>query len=281
MASYIVNDEDVKNFLKLPSMNDQEGIGFAYATDETVLKRLIPQPLKLIAPIVCGYVVHMGKPTFSRPYLEQSMFALVSYKDKMMGAYPLNLLLDGPGAESAVIAGREGAGIPKKIADKIELYRNDNSATAKVIRHGKVLLDVSWQKGALNDPSIMQQFAGQLSLGKEAEMNSFFYTYDLTQHEDGANTFDNVELVTTQLRSLADQVEPGNLSIKLGETDDDPFSELKVLKPLGATWFHLEKSTMFNTIKLEKADAEAVIPKLLTARYDRCFFNPKAVDYTI
>ncbi|AVK61566.1 acetoacetate decarboxylase [Lactobacillus sp. CBA3605] len=281
MASFIASNDDMKNFLNLPSMNDQAGIGFAYATDETLLKKLIPAPLKLLAPVVCGYVVHMGKPTFSAPYLEQSLFALVSYKDKMMGAYPISLLLHGPGAESGVIAGREGAGIPKKLADAIELRRNDNSATATVKRHGKTLLDVSWTAGELNDPSIMQQFAGQLALGKEAEMNSFFYTYDLDQHPDGSNHFTNVELVATQLRSLADQVEPGNLTITMNSTDDDPFGELKVLKPLGAAWFHFDTSVMFNTLKLETVDADVTMPKLLTSRYDRTFFNPKATTYTI
>ncbi|MCG0731483.1 putative acetoacetate decarboxylase (putative) [Lactiplantibacillus plantarum] len=281
MASFIASDQDVKNFLTAPSMNDQEGIGFAYATDEAVLKALIPAPLKLMAPVVCGYVVHMGKPTFSAPYLEESLFALVSYKDKMMGAYPINLLLHGPGAESGVIAGREGAGIPKKLADAIELRRNGNSATATVERHGKTLLNVSWTAGELNDPSIMKQFAGQLALGKKAEMNSFFYKYDIDQHEDGTNHFSNVQLVATQLRSLADQVEPGNLSIQLESTDDDPFGELKVLKPLGAAWFHFDTSVMFNTLKLDEVDAATTMPKLLTGRYDRSFFNPKAATYII
>lgn len=281
MASYIVNDNDVKNFLNKPSMNDQEGIGFAYATDEATLAKLIPAPLKLMAPVVCGYVVHMGKPTFGGPYLEQSLFALVSYKDKMMGAYPITLLLHGPGAESGVIAGREGAGIPKKLADSIELRRLDNSANATVTRHGKTLMNVSWDAGELNDPSIMKQFAGQLALGKEAEMNSFFYKYDIDQHEDGTNHFENVQLVATQLRSLADQVEPGKLSIEMNSTEDDPFSELKVLKPLGAAWFHFDTSVMFNTLKLDKVDAATTVPKLLTGRYDRSFFNPKSTTYTI
>jgi len=281
MASYIVNDNDVKNFLNKPSMNDQEGIGFAYATDEATLAKLIPAPLKLMAPVVCGYVVHMGKPTFGGPYLEQSLFALVSYKDKMMGAYPINLLLHGPGAENGVIAGREGAGIPKKLADAIELRRNDNSATATVARHGKTLLNVKWEAGELTDPSIMQQFAGQLALGKEAEMNSFFYKYGIDQHEDGTNHFTNVQLIASQLRSLTDQVEPGKLSIELNSTDDDPFGELKVLKPLGAAWFHMDTSVMYNTLKLDEVDAETTMPKLLTGRYDRGFFNPKATTFII
>lgn len=155
------------------------------------------------------------------------------------------------------------------------------SRPATVDRHGKTLLKVSWEAGELNDPSIMQQFAGQLALGKEAEMNSFFYTYDLDQHEDGSNHFTNVELVATQLRSLCDKVEPGKLSIEVASTDDDPFGELPVLKPLGAAWFHFDTSVMYNTLKLESVAAEATMPKLLTGRYDRCFFNPSATNYKI
>ncbi|WP_338210617.1 acetoacetate decarboxylase family protein [Lactiplantibacillus paraxiangfangensis] len=281
MMAFVVSNDDVKNFLKSPSMNDQEGIGFAYATDPAMLASLIPAPLKLVAPVVCGYVVHMGKPTFGGPYLEQSLFALVSYKDKMMGAYPLTLLLHGPGAESGVIAGREGAGIPKKLADAIELRRTDDGAYATVDRHGKTLMKVSWDAGELNDPSIMKQFAGQLALGKEAEMNSFFYKYDIDQHDDGTNHFENVQLVATQLRSLCDQVEPGHLDIEMHSTPDDPLGELKVLKPLGAAWFHMDTSVMFNTLKLDTVDADVTMPKLLTGRYDRGFFNQKDTTYII
>jgi acetoacetate decarboxylase len=281
MASFVASEEDVKNFLKSPSMNDQEGIGFAYATDEAILKKLIPAPLQLMAPVVCGYVVHMGKPTFGAPYLEQSLFALVSYQGKMMGAYPLELLLHGPGAEAGLTAGREGAGIPKKLADNIELRRNDNSASAVVDRHGKRLLDLSWIAGELNDPSIMKQFAGQLALNKEAEMSSFFFNYDLDQHEDGTNHFTNVELVSTQMRNLADRVEPGSLAIKVDSTDDDPFGELPVLKPLGAAWFHFATSTMYNTLKLESVDADKMAPYLITGHYDRGVINPAATTYMI
>lgn len=64
MASFLVSDDDVKNFLTLPRMDDQEGLLFSYAAPEKVLKKLLPKPLKLVAPVVCGYVVQMGKPSF-------------------------------------------------------------------------------------------------------------------------------------------------------------------------------------------------------------------------
>ncbi|MCI1986141.1 MAG: acetoacetate decarboxylase family protein [Lactobacillus sp.] len=281
MASYKVSEENVKDFLNLPSMNDQGGISFAYATDPAKLASLIPAPLKLVAPIVVGYVVYMGKPTFGAPYLEQTLYALVSYKDKMMGAYPFELLLSGPGAEAGLVAGREGAGIPKKLADDIQLRRTGNQAHAEVVRHGKTLLSLDWEAGEINDPSFMEQFAAMLPLNQEVQTNSFFFNYDLQQDDAGANHFTNVELVATQMKSFTDSLEPGKLSLKLDSTEDDPLGELPVLKPLGAAWYHFKTSTMFKTLNLEAAAADATAPYLITGRFDRGVFDPAATSYSL
>lgn len=281
MSSYVVAQKDVEKFLSLPSMNDQEGISFAYATDPDALAKLIPAPLKLVAPIICGYVVHMGRPSFGAPYLEQTLFALVSYKDKLVGSYPLTLLLHGPGAEAGLVAGREGASIPKKLADRITLRRNDQTATATVARHGKTLLTVAWEAGDVNDPEILKTFGSQFALNQESIMNSFFFDYQLVQDEQGANHFSNVALLATQMKSLADRVEPGKLTIKLDSTEDDPFGELPVLKPLGAMWYHFATSTMFKTLRFEEVNANKTAPYLITGRYDRSMMNPFATTYTI
>lgn len=281
MSSFKVSDQNVKDFLNLPSMNDQAGISFAYATDPEKLASLIPAPLKLVAPIVVGYVVHMGKPSFGAPYLEQTLYALVSYDGKMMGAYPFELLLHGPGAETGLVAGREGACIPKKLADDITLRRTGDHAEASVIRHGKELLHVEFDKGAINEPSFMEQFASMLPLNQEVQTNSFFFNYNLKQDKAGANHFENVELVATQMKSYTDQLEAGKLSITLDSTEDDPLGELPVLKPLGAAWYHFNTSTMFNTLHLTPVDAAATAPYLITGRYDRGIYDPSVTSYHI
>ncbi|WP_461215130.1 acetoacetate decarboxylase family protein [Lacticaseibacillus sp. GG6-2] len=280
MASYKASATDVKNFLNLPSMNDQGGLAFAYATDPAKLAALVPAPLKVVAPIVVGYVVHMGKPTFGAPYLEQTLYAMVSYKDKMVGAYPFELLLSGPGAEAGLVAGREGAGIPKKLADHIELQRTGDHAHACVVRHGKTLLDLDWDAGEINDPSFLKQFASMMPLNQEVQTNSFFFNYDLQQDDQGANHFTNVELVATQMKSFTDDLKPGKLSLKLDSTEDDPLGELPVLKPLGAGWYHFKTSTMFKTLNLEAVSAEATAPYLITGRYDHGVCDPAATSYS-
>lgn len=156
MVSFIVSDQDVKNFLIVLSMNDQEGIGFVYVIDEVVFKVLILVLLKLMVLVVCGYVVYMGKLIFSVLYFEESLFVLVSYKDKMMGVYLINFLFYGFGVESGVIVGWEGVGIFKKLVDDIELCWNDNSVIVMVECYGKILLNVLWMVGELNDLLIMK-----------------------------------------------------------------------------------------------------------------------------
>ena len=56
MTSYLVNKEDVVNFLDNPNMKNQDGYMFAYVTSPEVLARLVPKPLTPIAPVIAGYI---------------------------------------------------------------------------------------------------------------------------------------------------------------------------------------------------------------------------------
>lgn len=269
MSNFKVSQEAVDSFLDNPSMNDQTGITFAYATDPAALAALIPAPLKLAAPVVVGYVAEMGAPTFGPKYMEQTLYALVSYDGKMAGAYPFQLLLSGEGAEAGLVAGRDGAGIPKKLADDITLERTDKEARATVTRHGVKLLDLTWTAGEINEPSFMAQFAGMMKPGEPNETVSFFFNYALNQTPDGKNHFTDVELLGTQMTSVADVMEPGKINLTLQSSEDDPLASLPVLKPLGGAWYHFATSTMHNTLHLAKVDAAATAPFLIAGRYDR------------
>lgn len=273
MDNFVVSQDAVKNFLNNPSMNDQTGITFAYATDPAALSAMIPAPLKLVAPIVVGYVAKMGKPTFGPEYMEQTLYAMVSYDGKMVGAYPFQLLLSGDGAEAGLTVGRDGAGIPKKLADDITLNRDGETASATVTRHGVKLLDLKWQAGAINEPSFMAQFAGMMKPGEPNETMSFFLNYALDQTPDGANHFTDVELLGTQMTSVADAMEPGSIDLKLASSPDDPLASLPVLKPLGGAWYHFATSTMHNTMHLAKVDAATAAPYLIAGRYDRATYE--------
>jgi acetoacetate decarboxylase len=274
MASYLSSAADIKKFLNNPDMQEQNGVMFAYATDPKILAKLVPAPLEVVAPVVAGYVTYMGKPTFAKPYYEAVFYAMVKF-GKIVGAYPFSLLLSGEGAEEAMIAGRDGAGMPKKLADKIVFDQDEKKIHAEIIRHGVKLLDLNWQAGQPNDAAVAQKIMGAAAgkPGEPAETASFFINYGLNQNEDGSNSFVNTELVATLMRATTTKFVPGSLDLTLTSSADDPLGELAVVKPIGAAWYQVKSSVMYKTLHLQKLDPEQAAPYLITGNYDRTALN--------
>jgi acetoacetate decarboxylase len=274
MASYLSSAADVKNFLNNPNMQEQNGVMFAYATDPKILAKLVPAPLEVVAPVVAGYVTYMGKPTFAKPYYEAVLYAMVKF-GKIVGAYPFSLLLSGEGAEEAMIAGRDGAGMPKKLADKIVFEQDEKATHAEIVRHGVKLLDLNWKAGMPNDAAAAQKIMGAAAgkPGEPAETASFFINYDLNQNEDGSNSFVNTELVATLSKAITTKMVPGSLELQLASSADDPFGELVVAKPIGAAWYQVKSSIMHKTLHLQKLDPAKAAPYLITGNYDRAMLN--------
>lgn len=281
MTSYLANQEDIDNLLSMPNMRDQSGIMFSYVTDPNVLAKIVPKPLKVISPIIAGYITHIGKPTFAKPYNEAVLYAMVNHGG-VSGAYPFTLLLSGPGAEEAMIAGREGASMPKKLADKITITKSDSGAHASVIRHNVKLIDVSFTPGKPNDPEIAKQIMSAVGgeIGKPTETASLFINYDLKPKDDGSNEFSNTELISVLNTGVYSNIIPGSLEIKLNSSVDDPVGELKVVKPVAAAWYQMDYSKMHKTIKLADLNAQEVAPFLFTGNYDRSFIEADDTDLT-
>lgn len=272
MNSFVANDEEIRNFLYRPNMKKQDGIMFAYVTSAEKLAELVPKPLKVVAPVIMGYVTHMGDPTFAAPYDEAVLYAFVSYQDKIMGAYPFVLYLSGEGAEEAMIAGREGACMPKKLADDIKIEKSENKVQAKIIRHGTEILNLKWEAGVPNDvETVKKMFGNQVKLGEPSEMASFFINYDIEQQDDGSNKFVNTELIATQSTGLTTDMEIGKIDMKLTSSEDDPLAELEVLKPVGGAHYKMDYSVMHKTLKLDSLNPEEIAPYLIAGHYDRTF----------
>ncbi len=272
MSSFFANEEEIRNFLCRPNMKKQDGIMFAYVTSAEKLTELVPKPLKVVAPVIMGYVTHMGDPTFAAPYDEAVLYAFVSYQDKIMGAYPFVLYLSGEGAEEAMIAGREGACMPKKLADDIKIEKSENKVQAKIIRHGTEILNLKWEAGVPNDvETVKKMFGSQVKLGEPSEMASFFINYDIEQQDDGSNKFVNTELIATQSTGLTTDMEMGKIDMKLTSSEDDPLAELEVLKPVGGAHYEMDYSVMHKTLKLDSLNPEEIAPYLITGHYDRTF----------
>jgi acetoacetate decarboxylase len=267
MSSFLVSEEEVKNFVNVPTLYKQQGVYFAYSAPPETIAKIVPPPLEPLAPVIIGYVVQFSETNFGGPYMESAVCTPCKYKDEV-GGYAYNLMLHGHGAESGTIVGSNCCGIPKKTADSIEVSRIDDFVTARISRHGVTLLECEIQLGKYNDKSA-SDFLGDPVPGSVNPGASFFHTFNMLQTENGNTVFSDVNLVKLVTRSKCSSWEPGFLSISTKSSPDDPFGELEVLKPLGGAYFENEYVEMTKTVKIAQLDTDKTMPYLMTGRYDR------------
>ena len=98
----------------------------------------------------------------------------------------------------------------------------------------------------------------------------FVHHLNYIQTEQGNMEFLNVDLMELFTEHTVKVFEPGKLvEIKVASSADDAYGELEVVAPMAAAYFKTDGITMKSTRKLEPLDPEAVLPYLMTARFDR------------
>jgi acetoacetate decarboxylase len=272
-SSFLVSKDDVKNFNNVPHCDMMEGITFSYTIPEEVARKILPPPLELVSPMITGYVVQIKEPSFGGPYMESSVGIPAKYGD-ISGAYSLSLMLTGPGAQCGLIVGDQGCGIPKKIADEIEVRRQANRVYAKVVRHGTILLELE------------ADLDGEVVLGDVNQMNgrygSFYHKYDMIQTEQGNTVFSNLRLVSEYVSIAQKSSQSGRLlSLKVQSTPDDPYGELAMVEPVSAQWIEWPVVIMEHAKVLAQLDVDEVMPYLMSGRFDRSMMGYKSTYFNV
>ncbi len=129
-GSYFIPREQIHAFMNPGAMNNQEGLYIYWETDPAAARRVLPPQLDLVDPahpIAMVYVVNIREPTFAPWYMEGGLSLLCRYGE-IVGVYFLNLQLSGPGAQMGLCSGRESAGLPKKMCERIVVERNGDWA---------------------------------------------------------------------------------------------------------------------------------------------------------
>lgn len=272
-GSYYIPREQIYPFFNPGSMNEQEGLNLSWETDPAVARRVLPPQLELLDPehpVVGVYVVNITEPTFAPWYMEAGMYLLSRYRDSI-GVYFTNLQLSGPGAAMGLSAGREFSGLPKKMCERIVVERNDDWARAFVESKGRRILDVE----VAIDPEQAQP--------KEQDRSSCFlfqYETELPRSDEGPEA--RVRLVTARLndyQSVTDYRtwEPATItSLTMEPSLDDPWAELAVVKPLGASYSISSNSVagLAPLARFEGEEADALMPYLFSGRWDRSTISP-------
>jgi acetoacetate decarboxylase len=252
-------------------MKNCEGLYVAWAADQEVLAKVLPTPLKPIAPVVVSYVIEAHNPTFSTAYKEAALL-IPATDGENKGNYSVALLLTG--SDNPVTTGREEFGIPKKNADRIDLRRLGDKAYAAVDRMGVRILDVEVELGGYNSEMGATVF-GNKTLGEAVDGVSFFYKFDIDQDPDCNVVFSNLRLLNVRSCLRYYSWEPGAAQVRLTPSINDPWAELGVLQPLGAAWTTFDLGLLGCRGQVPVPVIDEVIPRLIAGRYDSPFFGQK------
>ncbi|MDR1132203.1 MAG: acetoacetate decarboxylase family protein [Oscillospiraceae bacterium] len=268
--SFISSMQDMQSFAKLSLMGEQEGVYMAFMTDPTVLRRLVPRPLRPYPmPVATLSVCHVNRPSFADPYYEAILSILVTYGMEL-GLYPISLLLGGPGSEMATHFGRDMGYMPKKLGAEFDMRRDGDAISVKVARKGTTVVDAKLVLGEYNSPltDIVFQFP---STGTKSEGSGFFFDFSFSRDEAGRPALTNGALYQNVCEYDYKAWEPGFASLKLQSGRDDPWAELPVSTMIGGAY--ARNDLLLKGMKLaEPLEAQQLLPYLLSARYDRTAF---------
>jgi acetoacetate decarboxylase len=107
-------------------------------TDPAVAAAVLPKPLQAPKdPVMSAFVAHYPQTNFGVAYYEGGLFVGAEYRGEQ-GFYCLAMPVDD---DTAMIAGREGVGFPKKMAE-ISLDRDGTRVIGSVVRHGVEILHI-------------------------------------------------------------------------------------------------------------------------------------------
>ncbi len=272
-GSFFIAREKIYPLFNPGEMNNEEGLYLCWETDPAVARRVLPPPLRLLSPehpMVMAYVVNIREPTFAPWYMEAGMMLLSSYGETV-GTYFLNLQLSGPGAQMGMCIGRELAGLPKKMCERIVVERTDDCARAFIEAKGKRIFDVDVELGAYNDPLAAQVYGGA-GPGRQARGPCFLFQYECGRAPDGHMTFPKMYLVNYDSVTDYQSWEPGGIkSIKMEPSLDDPWAELSVVRPLGAAYsINSNRDVRISHLaQFEGDEADNLVSYLLSGRWDR------------
>ncbi len=272
-GSYFIPREQIYSFMNPGAMNNQEGLYIVWETDPAAARRVLPPQLDVFEPahpIAMVYVVNIREPTFAPWYMEGGLSLLCGYGETV-GAYFLNLQLSGPGAHMGMCCGRETAGLPKKMCERIVVERNGDWASALIERKGRRIFSVEVEMGGYNEPQ-MELMRKDYGPGYRERGACLLFRYEYGQAPEGHTMFQKTQLIHYDSVIEFQTWEPACVtSLHMEPSLDDPWAELAVVKPLGAG-YSLNSNWVAGISPLaefEGDEADSLFSYLFSGRWDR------------
>ncbi len=197
-----------------------------YETRPEIVHRLVPPPLKPIdRPLVVAYAANLKKMTYASPSYESALWIAVDYKGEI-GFYAIAMTVTD---DMVLIGGRDQMGYPKKMAT-ISYEELGNSIKVTNTRHGITFAEMQAAlDGNPNDasfPSVVDTFLRQ--------KKSINFQYKPFPEPNSDFTKLHVNLLRIFLKFKLETSEIGSGQLKFAPSMFDPWSEIEVVKVLGA-----------------------------------------------
>ena len=268
----------ILEFGKGAAMNDQYGIQVMLTGDREKLQALVPPILKVPAftkdgereqGVVYIYIVNIRQPTFGPWYMEGGVGIMVDYQG-VTGLHFLGLQLSGPGALMGMCTGREGSGLPKKLADRIHVERLGDHGHCYIERGGVRLVDVECDIGQYNTP-LMHTLAGAQE-GATQEKPIDTEGGCLLFRSAGGVMPQGMELIKYDSPTLFRQWDPMTAKVTFGSTVNDPWGEIPVDGVIGGGWM-VSDNRVRSTDVLYRFPADECLDAmqyLYAGKFDQC-----------
>jgi acetoacetate decarboxylase len=198
-----------------------------WETKAEIVARLLPPPLEPAkTPLVAAFIANYPRTNFGVSYLEGALLLRASYKGEE-GSYILAMPVTD---DMAMAGGREFYGYPKKIGN-IHFSRSGERAEGWVERHGVRFFEVKANlTGKLNSEDAQDALTQALGSGANAVVYNFKH---FPAPEGGAFDY-SPRLIREEVKMAPSTVQLGSADVILRPADRDPWSEVEVVRLLGA-----------------------------------------------
>lgn len=211
---------------------DAQTLFVVWETSQQTVKRLLPPPLRQAKrPLALAFISTHPR-TSVGPIYREAALALMADLDGLEGFYYLSMPVTD---NMAMVYGRELLGYPKKLAN-IAFYRDGQHASGSVERHGVRYFATHAQlAGTANVPDARAELDEIIgTVGGSSTMVTYSFKYFVAPNWDG---FDfPSRLVREEVEYRHRTIEHGFATVVLTPSEFDPWSEVEVIRTLGAAY---------------------------------------------
>lgn len=202
---------------------DAEALGVVFRTDPSFVQAVVPRPLRPAEDPI-GQVLVTRYPTTSLGFgfSEAAVSVQVDYRGET-GQYLLTMLLDD---DIPLIAGRETAGNPKKLAEQISLTRDQGTVAGSVVRKGHEIIRVEAELTGDADPADLGEATADLQ-GQQA-YKSVVFSFKWFFTPDGRGVDYLPRLVREAMLACPKELFTGTGTLSLTSSPFDPVGEIPV-----------------------------------------------------